>query len=207
MGGAQPNAAPVDLTALAVTADDIVIGDRNAPVRIVEYASLSCPHCATMHLEILPGIKQNYVDTGKAYIVFRHFPLNAPALRASMAVDCAAPAQQAAMLNQFFSTQKEWAFDNNYLANISKIAETHGLDAAATEACFANVEKENAVLQSRQVGAALGVQSTPTLFVNDSRLDGAVSAEIITTSIESILNPDAVNAAEGGDKAQETPKE
>ena len=197
-------AAAVDLSGLAPHADDIIIGDANAPVRIVEYASLSCPHCATMHLEILPDVKKKFVETGKAYIAFRHFPLNAPALRAAQVLNCLPVEQKAAALDAFFTRQKEWGFDSKYAANITKIAGEFGLSADATKACFDNVELENAILQSRQVGALAGVQSTPTLYVNNARLDGAVGADFIAAAIEEALNPTAASAPQAAAVASPT---
>jgi protein-disulfide isomerase len=198
-------AAQPDKNALAPHPDDIVIGDSAAPVRIVEYASLSCPHCATMHLEIMPEIQSAFVDTGKAYIAFRHFPLNAPALRAAMAVQCAAPEKRKALLDTFFSTQKDWAFGSDYLAKIAETAAPYGLSETALDACYKDISRENAMLQSRQTGAALGVESTPTLFVGSTKLDGAVSPKIIADAIEAAVSDQ--NATKDGDKPEETTQE
>lgn len=219
---------PADLAGLAPHAMDIVIGNPNAPIRIVEYASLSCPHCARMHMEILPEIKEEFVKTGQAYIAYRHFPLNAPALKASVAVSCAPESARAAMLDTLFGDQKTWAFDSGYAEKIATIATNYGVTAEALEACNNDVELENNLLQSRQVGEMAGVQSTPTLFVNDAILEGAVDAETIRLAIAEAQNPtmseeespaskaledtvdaavDAADALMDGDNAKEIPQE
>jgi len=175
----------IDTRALAPKPEDIVYGNPKARIRVVEYASLSCPHCAAFYETVMPQLEETYLKSGKIAFVFRHFPLNAPAMKAAMAVNCAPAETKHALLAEFFATQRDWAFDAEYLANIAKISAKHGLDATALNACFANTEVENTILASRQDGEQkLNVASTPTFFVNNKRIAGAVAFDALDEAIK-----------------------
>lgn len=175
----------IDKRSLAPKASDIVYGNPKARVRIVEYASLSCPHCASFYEEVMPALKKAYIDTGKISFTFRHFPLNAPAMKAAMAVNCAPQEAKSALLSEFFAAQRDWAFDAEYLANIAKISAKHGLDAAALDACFADTKIEDNILASRQdAEQKLNVASTPTFFIGAKRIAGAVNFEAFEEEIK-----------------------
>ena len=100
-------------TVLEVTEDDFVIGDKNAPVTIIEYASLSCSHCADFHNNTLGDLKKEYVDTGKARIVFRNFPFNYPALLGSMVLRCIPEDVRYDYMNALFQLQPKWVVRDN----------------------------------------------------------------------------------------------
>jgi protein-disulfide isomerase len=194
--GDHAPATPADPKAAAallqITADDLVMGSASAPVTLMEYASLSCPHCAHFHSEILPAIKKQFVDTGKARFVFRHFPLNAPAMRAAMAVQCAPTANRLNLLGTYFTTQKDWAFSSRYGSMIAEIAKKHGLARDAFDACMKNTTLENAVLASRQNATTLlNVQATPTLFVNGVALKGTYDVQTIAKAVADASQPAA----------------
>ncbi len=175
----------IDANELRAKPSDLQYGNPKARVRIVEYASLSCPHCASFYEEVMPKLKEAYLDGGKIAFTFRHFPLNAPAMKAAMAVACAADENKHALLEEFFNTQRDWAFDSEYLNNIAKIASKHGLDAKALELCFANTKVEDTILATRQnAEQKLNVASTPTFFVNGKRIAGAVSFEALEEAIK-----------------------
>lgn len=177
-----------DAKALKPHVSDIVIGDKNAPVRIVEYASLSCPHCAKFHTNILPALKEEFIDTGKAVLVFRHFPLNAPAMKASMAINCASSDNRADFTKHLFETQRDWAFDSNYLSSIISSANSFGLTTEAIERCFSNVSMEDQILNARQQAEQkLQVASTPSFFINGKRLAGAANLENMQAAIQAAL--------------------
>lgn len=175
----------IDTRVLTAKAEDINYGNPKARVRIVEYASLSCPHCASFYEEVMPKLKEAYLDSGKIAFTFRHFPLNAPAMKAAMAVNCSEKENKHALLKEFFDTQRDWAFDSEYLTNIAKISAKHGLDTKALEACLNDSKVENTILASRQdAEQKLNVASTPTFFVNGKRIAGAVSFEALEEAIK-----------------------
>lgn len=175
----------IDPEALKITPHDLVLGNPKAAIKIVEYASLSCPHCADFHQTVMPELKKHYIETGKIAFIFRHFPLNAPAMKAAMAVDCAPQATREALLSAFFEQQRKWAFDSEYIQNIAKISSEHGLDNAALEACFANTAEEDRILKSLQTASEkLTVASTPTFFVNNKRIAGTTNFEKLEEAIK-----------------------
>lgn len=177
-----------DPTALEPSVFDIVIGQPNAPVTLVEYASLSCPHCAHFYHEEIPTLEKDYVEKGMLKILFRHFPLNAPALKGAVAVECAPEAQRRALLGHLFETQNEWAYSENYLQAAAKEAAGFGVTQEMFDKCSGDVDLENRILQTRQVAEdKLQVASTPSLFVNGQRFDGAPSLDVLRKAIDAAL--------------------
>src|SRR6266446_246612 len=113
MAGPQPVVADAQ-TVLQITQDDRVLGDPAAPITIIEYASLTCPHCARFANDVLPELKREWIDTGKAKLVLRDFPLDEPALRAAMIARCAPPGRFYAFAETFFASQEKWALTKDY---------------------------------------------------------------------------------------------
>jgi protein-disulfide isomerase len=118
---------------------DRVLGKANAKVTLIEYASLSCPHCAAFHNTVLPAIKREYIDTGKVRLIFRDFPLNEPALHAAKLAHCAGEqggdVAYFTMLQTLFETQQSWAFDQQFAGKLTQIAAAQKLDASKPEKC------------------------------------------------------------------------
>lgn len=151
---------------------DIVIGKADAPVTIIEYASLSCPHCAHFYANVLPQLTKEYIDTGKVKMVYRHFPLNAPALRAAQLVDCAEPEQRPQFLKALFDTQPQWAFNEGFLAQLKQIASVGGMDSAQFDSCIADKRTESHVVEVRRRGAEEAqVNSTPAFYIDGVKLN------------------------------------
>lgn len=175
--------------------DDIVIGKAAAPITILDYSSLSCPHCAHFHTEILPEVKEKLIDTGRAKLVFRHFALNEPALRAAQLVDCSEPGKRAAMLDTLFSTQKSWAFSEGYKKDLQRIAASSGMDSAQFDSCLADKEGESAILAMRQEAATrVGVTATPSFYVNGMAVKTPGDADDFIKSVEAAAKPAAAKA-------------
>lgn len=173
-------------------ADDIVIGQSTAPITIIDYSSLSCPHCAHFHTEILPTVKKQLIDTGRAKLVFRHFPLNQPALRAAQLVECADPAKRVAMLDTLFSTQQGWAMSESFETDLKRIAATSGMDAAQFDSCLADKEGENAILATRQEAATrVGVKATPSFYANGVAIETPADAKGFIAAVEAATKPGA----------------
>lgn len=183
-------ATPFDATALTIRDNDIVIGKDSAPHVIVEYSSLSCPHCAHFHKQMLPEIKKQLIDTGKVKHVMRYFPLNLPALRAAMLVECGAKTDRIKLLEDLYAKQSEWAFTPQFLDKIKEIAATNGIDGAAFDSCIVDASLEAKVLGSRKEGIEkLHVRGTPSFF-----LDGAPMELKEGLTTEAFIN--AVEAAQ-----------
>ena len=163
---------------LQITKDDRILGSLEAPITIVEYASLTCPHCAHFANDVLPEIKKEWIDTGKAKLVLRDFPLDEPALRAAMITRCAPPNRYYAFADTFFAAQEKWVRSSDYREALARLAKLGGMGQEEFDACLANTALENKIVEGRlKASQELNVDSTPTFFVNGSKLAGAPTAE------------------------------
>lgn len=186
---AAQDANPAEL-AKPVPLGDVVLGSADAPVTIVEYASMSCGHCAEFHRTTYPKLKAEYIDTDKVRFIFREYPLNLQAAAASMLARCAGkddPAKYHDMASLLFSTQDEWVARDT-AAQLRRIAGQRGIDDEAFDTCIAN----QAMVDALQAGMAhasikLKVDSTPTFFINGTRLKGALPVEEFRKAIEANL--------------------
>ena len=178
--GAQPAAAqPASpggnvAGALAPTKDDRVFGKPDAPITIIEYASLTCSHCANFATEVLPKLKEKWIDSGKAKLIVRDFPLDEAALRAAMVARCAPPERFYAVFDGFLQAQSGWVVERGWQAKLKGVAALLGVKGPQFDGCLADKKLEDQVAQSRLTAATqLGVNSTPTFFVNGKKFEGA----------------------------------
>ena len=164
------------------------IGDADAPVTIIDYSSLTCPHCATFHNEILPDLKERYVETGKVRMVFRDFPLNEPAVEAAVLAHCAGPDRYVGFLDVLFQTQESWASASDTRGALKQLGKLGGLDDSEMDACFADESMVDGVLQSRLAGQnEHNVQSTPTFVINGETYAGSRDIEEFAEIIDPLL--------------------
>jgi protein-disulfide isomerase len=175
--GAAPAAnlvlADAPATPLALTKDDRVLGRTDAPITIVEYASMSCPHCAHFATTVLPELKKKWIDTGKAKLVLRDFPLDKLALRAAMIQRCVPPDRFYAFAETLFADQQQWVMAEDADAALARLAQLGGMSRSAFDACLKDGALENFILQERLIAAKdLGVGATPTFFINGSKFAG-----------------------------------
>jgi protein-disulfide isomerase len=153
---------------------DVVFGDKDAPVTIVEYASLSCIHCANFHKDEFPTLKEKYLDTGKAKLIFRNFPLNGPALKGGQLVYCAPEEKQGMFIKTLFLSVSKWAYTNDFLEKLENIARVGGMSKDAFKQCMDDKKGEERLFMSRLEGAKiLGVDSTPSFYVGGKKFTGA----------------------------------
>lgn len=175
-------------TAGAADLGELVLGNANAPVMMIEYASLSCDHCGAFHRETLPALKERYIDTGKVKLVFRDFPLEPNALRAAMIARCAGPERRYNFIAAFFDHQEGWSHSNDPLAALKQLSKLGGLSEADIDACLANSQVEEAVLQSRLTGQnTFSIQSTPTFIINGKIYPGTRSIDEFAEIIDPLL--------------------
>ena len=162
---AAPAASKFDV---AEAMKDHVVGDEKAPVTIIEYASLTCPHCAHFNTQILPDVKKKLIETGKAKMVFRDFPLDGIALKAAMMTRCVSPLQYSNMVDVIFAKQELWIKAKDPLEEIQKLGSLAGLDAADFKSCTENKELETAILNEMKTAQdKYKLDSTPTFIFND----------------------------------------
>jgi protein-disulfide isomerase len=174
----DPGSAPAGTVQIALYDDDHMLGSKDAPITMVEYASLTCPHCAHFHNDILPQIKTNYIDTGKVRLVFRSYPLDQPALKAAELAECVSPVTYFPMVSLLFKEQGDWAHGDKPLDALAKIAAGAGIDQTKFQACMDDKTISERIISRAQEGQdKFGVESTPTFFVNGRKIQGAVPYE------------------------------
>lgn len=158
--------------------DDHVLGNPDAPIVMIEYASLTCPHCAKFHNEILPEIKKNYIDEGLVRLVFRDFPLDRVALHAAQIADCAPEDSYFRVLGVMFSSQEQWAASADPAAALEQIGRTGGVAPEALAACVADDAMVEKILGRAQDGQTLyGINSTPSFVINGQVVKGSQAYE------------------------------
>jgi protein-disulfide isomerase len=156
---------------------DQALGAANAPVTIVEYASMTCPHCSHFHETTFPEMKKKYIDTGKVRFIFREFPLDPLAAAGSMLARCAGGDKYFPLIDALFSQQKDWVVQKP-LAPMLAIAKQAGFTQQTFDECLANQKMLDGIEESRtQAAQKFNVNSTPTFFINGKIFRGALTPE------------------------------
>jgi len=167
---------------------DRVLGNPDAPVTIIEYASLGCPHCREFHDETLPEIKKTYIDTGKVKLIFRDFPLGQRATAASMIARCSGPIRYFALVSIFFRDQGIWSQAPDGLAALTASAKKAGMSATQVDACLRSEELLQGVQKIAMDGnKEHGVDSTPFFIVAGEKVSGAQDFKVFEEIIERAL--------------------
>lgn len=186
-----PAEVPVADLMAAGPLPDVVVGKADAPVTIVEYASLTCPHCANFHNTVLPKLKEKYVETGKVRFIYRDFPIDNRAAVAAMLSRCAGPEKTAAVTAKLFATQEDWAFVQGAGAvpALFKQAEASGFTKETFDKCLADDKLLDNIARERERAATkFGVRSTPSFFINGKRFEGDnTKVEAFDAVIEPLL--------------------
>jgi protein-disulfide isomerase len=166
---------------------DRVLGKDDAPVTIVEYASMTCPHCAHFAETTYPELKKRYIDTGKVRFIFREFPLDSLAAGAAMLARCADKDKYFPLIETLFQTQKRWAVEKP-IPPLMAVAKQAGFTEQSFNACLSD-QKMLDQMQAEQKRASekFGVNSTPTLFVNGKKQVGGQTIEDLAKVIDPLL--------------------
>ncbi len=168
------------------------LGNEDAKYILIEYASLSCVHCANFHNKQLPIIKKDLIDTGILKYVFKDFPLDKPAMIASMLSNCYSGVQYFEVLKTLFKNQKKWVVKSDNREDLEiilhSILKIHGVTFDDVRKCTVDNEKNkkkwNSILEVRLDGQKLGVNSTPSFFLNGKKLEGLVTSDYIKELIK-----------------------
>lgn len=163
---------------------DRTMGDPDAPVTVIEYASLTCPYCRRFHAEVFPKFKRNFIDTGKVHFIFREFPIGRAAGTAAVAARCVPQEHYFAANWKFLANQRRWVSQDVRPGVIHKIVQEFGLDRAAFDTCLQNQTIISGLKQVKERGRKLGVTATPTIFVNTEKRRGGVGYEDLVKLIE-----------------------
>jgi protein-disulfide isomerase len=150
---------------------DMALGDEKAPCTIIEYASMTCPHCADFHATTFPELKKRYIDTGKVRFIFREFPLDQLALAAFLLARCAGPEKYFPMIDTLFQQQKEWVVSKP-LPPLLAIAKQAGMSEQQFNDCLQDKKLIDGIEEVRLRAMKLNVQSTPSFFVQGKPLRG-----------------------------------
>jgi protein-disulfide isomerase len=190
-----PTGAAAQQALLAPRKSDRILGKPNAPITIIEYASMTCPHCAHFSNEVLPELKKKWIDTGKAKLVMRPFPLDEVALRAEMLARCLPPERYYPMIETLFKTQERWVV-KDWRPALERIARVAGISDKEFNACLANKALEDEIVQSRLTAATqLDVNGTPTLFVNGKKFEGPPTVEALNELLSGLAETTTADAA------------
>ena len=180
-----------EASVLNIKDSDFVIGDEDAPVTIIEYASMSCSHCADFHNNTLENLKNEFIDTGKVRFVFRDFPFNYPALAGSMMMQCVPNDVRYDYMNALYKLQKSWVFrdQSKTRAELYKIMQSGGMNKEDFDSCLSNVNLENDLLEGvMNAQREFNIRSTPSFIVNGVLYSGNKNIKEFRQIIDKILS-------------------
>jgi protein-disulfide isomerase len=184
-----PAEVPVSELMKPTDLPDITLGNKDAKVTIVEYASMTCPHCAHFTNDVFPDLKKKYIDTGKVFYVFRDFPLDNLASAVSMLARCAGDDKAMPMIETFYAKQADWAFvEGNPVPKLFDIAKQAGFTQESFDKCLTNQKLLDKITAERsRASDTFGVSATPTFFINGKRLQEAPTVESFSKIIDPML--------------------
>jgi len=181
-------AASFSVQAEEIKYQEHVIGKADAPVTLIEYASYTCPHCATFHNDVLPKIKKDFVDTGKVKVIFRDFPFERVGATAAMLSRCVAPSRFEGFTNLVMKQQAKWTQNQNPLGALFKLAKLAGLSQENIDSCLSNEKLLDQIVAVRKEAMdKYGFNSTPSFLINGEKVVGGGEYERFKSIIESKL--------------------
>lgn len=173
--------------------EEKVMGSADAPVTMIEYASMTCSHCADFAVNTFPQLKARYIDTGKVRYILREFPLDPLAAGGFMLARCAGEGKGGSepyfsFVETLFKEQKNWAFVQNPIPPLLALAKQHaGLNEQSFERCLSDQKVLDGIEETRKRAQTFGVNSTPTFFINGKIVRGAMSMEEIDRQVQPYL--------------------
>jgi protein-disulfide isomerase len=188
-GGARAQTMfPLDQLMAPGPLPDMALGSADARVTIIEYASMTCSHCAAFHETTWPALKAKYVDTGKVKFILREFPLDPLAAAAFMLARCAGPDKRNAIVDLLYTQQNAWAFGDKPLEALAGLVKQAGVSQADFESCLKDQALYDRVNQTRERAAqAFKVSATPTFFVNGQEMNGELPLDAFDKVLEPLL--------------------
>jgi len=174
------------------TSDQIVaLGSNDAPIKIKVFSSLTCPHCAYFHMNVVSKIKKNYIESGKVQLIFIDFPLDQVAFNASKLLHCLDKKKQMAFLDTIYETQNKWTGGSNINdinKNLKKIVKNLGISSSQFDKCLIDEVISDRILNGRiDANRKYSINSTPTIVINEKKLEGSVSFKNIKKRIEKLI--------------------
>lgn len=163
------------------------LGRADAPVTVIEYASLGCPICRVFHEKVFPRFQKAYIDTGKVRFIYREFPIGKSSTAAAVAARCVADKHYFAVNEALLANQGRWNSREPNHDALYKFVQDKGLSRAEFDSCIANQKTNDGIVWVKQRGRELGVKGTPTFFVNGEKVRGVLSFEEMQQLIEKHL--------------------
>jgi protein-disulfide isomerase len=167
----------------------IVIGNKDAKIKIIAYESLTCSHCADFHINVYPELKKDYIDTGIAKIEFRHFPLDLVAFNASKISQCKNDGDSK-ILNSLYLNQQKWVKGKSageMNENLKKFLSSEGFDIDFKK-CTTDKKIENFILNDRVEGVEkFKVNATPTIIINDKKFEKSLNYKNLKKTLEKLI--------------------
>jgi len=182
---------PGGALAEAYATGDMALGAADAPVTVIEYASMTCPHCARFHAETFPDLKSRYIDTGKVRFIYREFPLDEPALRASMLARCAGEKRFFGFIDVLFRQQDKWRGARDPIGALAKLGRVGGIGKQQFETCMNDQALGDSILATRLDGSQkFEIKSTPSFIIDGKTHAGALSIEQLARIIDPLVGGD-----------------
>ena len=165
------------------------IGSEDAPVKMIEFASFTCGHCAKFHNEVFPKLKEDFIDSNKMFFTYKDFPLDKYALKASVIARCSGNSKFFSFLKVLYSKQKDWTRTQDPFKSLLKIAKLGGLKNDEIKVCVGNKSIEDGILKQRlNFSKKFDITATPTIYINGEKYNGDLTYEALKLKLESILN-------------------
>jgi protein-disulfide isomerase len=169
----------------------VILGNDQAPIKIKVFSSLTCPHCANFHIKVVPKLKREYIDSGKIQIIFIDFPLDEAAFNATKLLHCSGQEKQIALLDIIYETQIKWTSGSNINDinnNLKKIVKNLGISSAKFDKCLLDEDISDKILNRRiEANQKYSINSTPTIVINEKKLEGSASFKNIKKKIEKLI--------------------
>jgi protein-disulfide isomerase len=187
--GKGPAEVSVDELMKPTDLPDLAVGPKDAKVTIVEYASMTCPHCAHFSTDVFEPLKKKYIDTGKVRFIYREFPLDNLAAAVSMLARCAGDEKVFPLIETFYEKQADWAFaQGSPVPKLFDIAKQAGFTQESFDKCLTDQKLLDQITAQRtRASDTFGVSATPTFFINGKRLQEAPSVEAFDKVLEPLL--------------------
>ena len=176
---------------IATNSSFAILGPDKAPIKIKIFSSLTCPHCANFHINVVPKIKKEYVETGKVQLIFIDFPLDQVAFNASKLLHCLEKKKQILFLDTIYETQNKWTDGSNINSinkNLKKIVINFGINSTQFDKCLVDETISDKILNGRiDANRKYSIDSTPTIIINEEKLEGCASFKNIKKKIEKLI--------------------
>ena len=171
--------------------NEVAMGSQDALVKIKVFSSFTCPHCASFHIKVVPKIKKEYIDTGKAQLIFIDFPLDLAAFNASKLLHCLDKNLQIQFLDTIYEKQEQWVGGSNIdeiNENLKKIVKNLGISSIQFDKCLNNQDISDRILDGRiNANKKYSINSTPTIIINEKKLEETANFKNIKKKIEKII--------------------